>query len=65
MNTLKSSRNVKLLWKWLACSSRTSAVTSDFNHPRKDYINYVYRDLSAEMMSTENDAQNSVDRAVD
>ena len=41
------------------CLSRTSAVTIDFNHPSKGYINYISTDLSAEMMSTQNDGQNS------
>ena len=36
-----------------------SAVTSDFNHPSEDYVNYISTDLSAEMMSTQNDGQNS------
>ena len=32
---------------------------SDFNHPSKDYINYVSTDLSAEIMITKNNGQNS------
>ena len=37
----------------------TSAVTTDFNHPSKDYVNYISTDLSAQMMNTHNDGQNS------
>ena len=48
----------KLFWKWLVSLARTSTVTSDFNHPRKEYINCISSDLSAEMMSTQNDGQN-------
>ena len=40
------------------CLSRTSPVTSDFNHPRKGYINYFSTDVSAEMTSTQNGGQN-------
>ena len=36
-----------------------STVFSDFNHPNKDYINFIYTDFSAEMMSTQNESQNS------
>ena len=36
-----------------------SAFTSDFNHPSEDYVNYISTDLSAEMMSTQDDDQNS------
>ena len=39
---------------------QTSAVTSDFNHPSKDYVNYISTDLSAQMMSIQNDAQMSI-----
>ena len=35
-----------------------STVFSDFNHPNKDYINFIYTDFSAEMMSTQNESQN-------
>ena len=49
----------KLFWKWLVCLSRMSTVTSDFSYPSKDYINCICTDLSAEMMSTQNDSQNS------
>ena len=51
--------NESFSWKWLVCLSRMSVVTSDFNHPSKDYINYISTDLSAEMMSTQNDGQNN------
>ena len=37
----------------------TSAVTSDFNHPSEDYVTYISTDLSAQMMSTQEDGQNS------
>ena len=37
----------------------TSAASSDFSHPSKDYVNYMSTDLSAQMMSTQNDSQNS------
>ena len=46
-------------WKWSIYLSQTSALPSDFNHPIKDYINYISTDLSAEMMNTQNDGQNS------
>ena len=36
-----------------------SAGTSDFNHPGKDYVNHISRDLSTQIMSTQNDNQNS------
>ena len=36
-----------------------SAVAYDFNHTNKDYINFISADLSAQMMSTQNDGQNS------
>ena len=51
--------NESFSWKWLVCLSRTSAVTSDFNHPSKDYINHISTDLSTEMTSTQNAGQNS------
>ena len=35
------------------------AVTGDFNHPSKYYINHISTNLSAEIMSTQNDDQNS------
>ena len=35
-----------------------SAVTSGFNHPSKDYINYISTDLTAAMVCTQNDDQN-------
>ena len=53
------NRMSKLFWKWLVCLLSTSAVTSDFNQPRKEYINCISSDLSAEMISTQNDGQNS------
>ena len=45
----------------LACGKdiRAAAVTNGFSHPSKDYINYISTDLSAKMMSTQNDGQNS------
>ena len=46
---------------WSVCSSRTSAVTSNFNRPSEDYINYISTGLSAEMMSTQNDGQTATD----
>ena len=49
----------KLFWKWSVGLSRMSTVFSDFNHPNKDYINFIYTDFSAEMMSTQNESQNS------
>ena len=49
----------KLFWKWSICLSRTSTVTSGFNNPSKDYINFINTYFSAEMMSTENESQNS------
>ena len=43
-----------------SASQETSAVTSDFNHPSKDYVNYISTDLSAGMM-----VKTVVDRVVD
>ena len=37
----------------------TSAVSSDFYNPSEVYVNYVSTDLSAQMMSIQNDGQNS------
>ena len=37
----------------------TSEVTNDFNHPSEDYVNRISTDLSAQMISTQNDGQNS------
>ena len=37
----------------------TSAVNNDFNHPSEDYVNCISADLSAQIMSTQNDCQNS------
>ena len=37
----------------------TSADTNYFNHPTKDYVNFISTYLSAQMMSTQNDDQNS------
>ena len=37
----------------------TPAVVTDFNQPVEDYLNYIYTCLSAKMMSTYNDGQNS------
>ena len=54
-----NSSRIQLFWKWSVCLSRTPTVTSDFNHPSKDYLNYLFTDLSTEMMSTQNDGQNS------
>ena len=49
----------KAFWKLLVCWSKMSALTSDFIHPNKEYINCIFSDLSAEMMSTQNDSQNN------
>ena len=35
----------------------TSAVTRDFNHSNKGYVNYI--STSAQMMGSQNDGQNS------
>ena len=37
----------------------TSGVTYVFNHPSEGYINYIPADVSAQVMSTQNDDQNS------
>ena len=42
-----------------SANQETSSVTNDFNHPSKDYKNFIFTDLSAQMMSTENDGQNN------
>ena len=49
----------KLFWIWSVNLSRTSVVTSGFNHPSEDYINYISTDLTAAMICTQNDDQNS------
>ena len=36
----------------------TSATTSDFNHPSEDYVNQISTNLSAQMMSNQNNGQN-------
>ena len=36
----------------------TSAV-NDFNHPCKDYVNFISTDSSVQMTNTQNDSQNS------
>ena len=42
------------------CSyQETSSGTSDFNHPDKDNVNYIYTDLWAQMMSIQNDCKYS------
>ena len=48
-----------------SASQERSAVTSDLNHPSEDYVNYISTDLSADMMSTQNDVKTVVDRVVD
>ena len=35
----------------------TSAVASNFNHPSKNYVNYISIDLSAQVMSPQNDVK--------
>ena len=35
-----------------------STVTSDFNHPSKDYVNHISTDISVEKMTTQNNGQN-------
>ena len=37
---------------------KTSTATSDFNHPSEDYMNKSSTDLSAQMMSTQNNGKN-------
>ena len=37
----------------------TLAVTSGFNHPSKDYVNHIFTDFTAQMMSTQNDGQST------
>ena len=36
-----------------------SAITNDFNHLSENYVNFIAADSSAQMMSTQNDDQNS------
>ena len=42
-----------------SAEQETSADTNYFNHPTKDYVNFISTYLSAQMMSTQNDDQNS------
>ena len=42
-----------------SAEQETSADTNNFNHPSKDYVNFISTDLSAQIMSTPNDDQNS------
>ena len=42
----------------LSVYQKTSAVTNDFNYPSEDYVNFISTDLSAQMISTQNDGQN-------
>ena len=42
-----------------SAEQETSTDTNYFNHPTKDYVNFISTYLSAQMMSTQNDDQNS------
>ena len=42
-----------------SAEQETSADTNYFNHSTKDYVNFISTYLSAQMMSTQNDDQNS------
>ena len=42
-----------------SAEQETSADTNYFDHPTKDYVNFISTYLSAQMMSTQNDDQNS------
>ena len=42
-----------------SAEQETSADTNYFNHPTKDYVNFISTYLSAQMMSTQNDDQNN------
>ena len=42
-----------------SAEQETSADTNDFNHSSKDYVNFISTYLSAQLMSTQNDDQNS------
>ena len=42
-----------------SAEQETSADTNYFNHPTKDYVNFISTYLSAQMISTQNDDQNS------
>ena len=37
----------------------TLAVTTDFNHLSEDYVNFISTDLLGQIMSAQNDGQNS------
>ena len=54
-----AQNTAKAFLKMISLLIKKSAVTSDFNHPSEDYVKYICTDLSAEMMSTENEGQNS------
>ena len=40
------------------CALSKNTVTNSFNHPSEDYVNFISTDLSAQMISTQNDGQN-------
>ena len=50
----------KKFLKCSVCLSRNLLILSfsNFNHPSEDYVNYISIDLSAQMISTQNDCQN-------
>ena len=55
MNIIALAKTAKVFMKVNQYSyQETSAVTSDFNRPREDYINYISTDLSFQMMNTQN-----------
>ena len=42
-----------------SAEQETSADANDFNHPSREYVNFMSSDLVTQMMSTQNDDQNS------
>ena len=38
---------------------KTLPVTNDFNHSSKNYVNFISTNFSAQIVSTQNDDQNS------
>ena len=42
-----------------SAEQETLADTNDFNHPSREYVNFMSSDLVAQMMSTQNDDQSS------
>ena len=55
----KSEYSRKVFLNDQSAEQETSADTNDFNHSSKDYVNFISTYLSAQLMSIQNDDQNS------